>query len=107
MAVSLARPHATSKRDGAPAVAARCEIHLHRRVVPETHRSRAAAGGGKSVSVSTLTWHVVGAYGIAAAIYLAHLVGLRRGAENMGRAVLAIGVALHFADIGVRCYRGE
>ena len=59
------------------------------------------------MSVSTLTWHVVGAYGIAAAIYLAHLVGLRRGAENMGRAVLAIGVALHFADIGVRCYHGE
>src|SRR6476469_5204622 len=37
---------------------------------------------------------------------MAHLVGLRRGAENAGRALLAVGVALHFADIGVRCYHG-
>src|SRR5215468_9499551 len=43
---------------------------------------------------------------IAAAIYLAHLLGLRHGAENFGRAMLAIGVTLHFADIGVRCYHG-
>ena len=56
--------------------------------------------------MSTLTWHAVGAYAIAAALYLAHIVGLRRGAENAGRALLAIGVALHFADIGVRCYQG-
>jgi ABC-type uncharacterized transport system permease subunit len=56
--------------------------------------------------VSTLTWHAVGAYAIAAALYLAHIVGLRRGAEHAGRALLAIGVALHFADIGVRCYHG-
>ena len=27
-----------------------------------------------------MTWHAVGAYGIAAAIYLAHLLGLRRQA---------------------------
>jgi ABC-type uncharacterized transport system permease subunit len=33
-------------------------------------------------------------------------MGLRRGAENFGRALLAIGVTLHFADIGVRCYHG-
>ena len=56
--------------------------------------------------MSTLTWHAVGAYAIAAALYLAHIVGLRRGAENAGRALLAVGVALHFADIGVRCYHG-
>ena len=53
-----------------------------------------------------MTWHEVGAYAIAAILYLAHVVGLRRGAENAGRAMLAIGVALHFADIGVRCYHG-
>src|SRR5205085_533264 len=69
-------------------------------------RSRRAASGGKSGAVSTLTWHAVGAYGIAAAIYLAHLLGLRRGAENAGRALLAIGVTLHLADIGWRCYNG-
>src|SRR4029077_7235445 len=34
-------------------------------------------------------------------------MGLRRGAENFGRALLAIGVTLHFADIGVRCYHGS
>ena len=56
--------------------------------------------------MSTLTWHAVGAYAIAAILYLAHVVGLRRGAENAGRAMLAVGVALHFADIGVRCYHG-
>ena len=58
-------------------------------------------------AVTTLTWHAVGAYAIAAALYLAHIVGLRRGAENAGRALLAVGVALHFADIGVRCYHGS
>jgi ABC-type uncharacterized transport system permease subunit len=56
--------------------------------------------------VSTLTWHEVGAYAIAALLYMAHLVGLRRGSENAGRALLAVGVTLHFADIGVRCYHG-
>jgi ABC-type uncharacterized transport system permease subunit len=56
--------------------------------------------------VSTLTWHAVGAYAIAAVFYMAHLVGLRRGPEYGGRALLAVGVALHFADIGVRCYHG-
>jgi len=56
--------------------------------------------------VSTLTWHEVGAYAIAAVLYLAHIVGLRKRAENAGRALLAVGVALHFADIGVRCYHG-
>src|SRR4051794_41913704 len=38
---------------------------------------------------------------------MAHVVGLRRGPENAGRALLAVGVALHFADIGVRCYHGS
>jgi ABC-type uncharacterized transport system permease subunit len=54
--------------------------------------------------VSTLTWHAVGAYAIAAAIYLAHLLGLQRSAETSAKVLLGIGVALHFADIGVRCY---
>jgi len=57
--------------------------------------------------VSTLTWHEVGAYAIAAVLYMAHVAGLRRGPENAGRALLAVGVALHFADIGVRCYHGS
>ena len=53
-----------------------------------------------------MTWHEVGAYAIAAVLYMAHIVGLRRGPETAGRALLAVGVALHFADIGVRCYHG-
>ncbi len=56
--------------------------------------------------MTTLTWHEVGAYAIAAAIYLAQLVGLGRSAETAGRWLLAVGVALHFADIGMRCYHG-
>ena len=58
-------------------------------------------------AVSTLTWHAVGAYAIAGALYLAHLVGLRRGAANAARVLVAVGVALHFADIGLRCYHGS
>jgi len=57
-------------------------------------------------AVTTLTWHAVGAYAIAAALYLAHIVGLRRGAEHAGRVLLAVGVVLHFVDIGVRCLHG-
>jgi ABC-type uncharacterized transport system permease subunit len=56
--------------------------------------------------VATLSWHEIGAYAIAAAIYLGILVGLRRSAETVGRSLLAIGVVLHLADIGVRCTRG-
>jgi ABC-type uncharacterized transport system permease subunit len=56
--------------------------------------------------VATLTWHEIGAYAIAAAIYLAYLLGLRRSTETVGRSLLAIGVVLHLADIGVRCARG-
>jgi ABC-type uncharacterized transport system permease subunit len=56
--------------------------------------------------VSTLTWHAVGAYAIAAAIYLAHLLGLQRSAETSAKVLLGIGVGLHLADIGVRCYHG-
>jgi ABC-type uncharacterized transport system permease subunit len=55
--------------------------------------------------VSTLTWHAVGAYAIAAAIYLAHLLGLSRSAETSAKVLLGIGVGLHLADIGVRCYQ--
>lgn len=56
--------------------------------------------------MATLTWHVIGAYAIAAGVYLAHLLGLRRSAETVGKVMLGIGVVLHFADIGVRCYKG-
>ena len=56
--------------------------------------------------MATLSWHEIGAYAIAAAIYLGILLGLRRSAEPVGKALLAIGVVLHFADIGVRCSRG-
>lgn len=56
--------------------------------------------------MATLTWHEIGAYAIAAGVYLAHLLGLRRSAETVGKVMLGIGVVLHFADIGVRCYKG-
>jgi ABC-type uncharacterized transport system permease subunit len=56
--------------------------------------------------VATLSWHEIAAYAIAAAVYLALLLGVRRSTETVGRSVLAIGVILHFADIGVRCAHG-
>lgn len=55
---------------------------------------------------TTLTWHVIGAYAIACVLYLAHLIRLHRSVENAGRVLLGIGVVLHLADIGVRCYQG-
>ena len=57
-------------------------------------------------AVATLSWHEIGAYAIAAAAYLAYLLGFRRSTENVGRSLLAIGVVLQLADIGVRCARG-
>jgi ABC-type uncharacterized transport system permease subunit len=56
--------------------------------------------------VATLSWHEIAAYAIASAVYLAFLLGLRRSAENVGRAMLGLGVLLHFIDIGVRCVKG-
>ena len=56
--------------------------------------------------MATLSWHEIGAYAIAATAYLAFLLGFRRSAENVGRSLLAIGVALQLVDIGVRCARG-
>jgi ABC-type uncharacterized transport system permease subunit len=58
------------------------------------------------LGVATLSWHEIGAYAIAAAIYLGVLMGLRRSAETVGRWVLAIGLALHLVDIGMRCVHG-
>jgi ABC-type uncharacterized transport system permease subunit len=55
---------------------------------------------------TTLTRHEIGAYAIASILYLAHLIRLHRSVENAARLMLGIGVALHLADIGVRCYRG-
>ena len=54
-----------------------------------------------------MTWHEVGAYAIAAVLYLAHIVGLRRGRRDTRAArCWPSASALHFADIGVRCYHG-
>jgi HemX protein len=56
--------------------------------------------------VATLSWHEIAAYGLAAAIYLGIALGLRRSAETIGRWLLAVGVALHLVDIGIRCSHG-
>jgi ABC-type uncharacterized transport system permease subunit len=53
---------------------------------------------------TTLTWHAIGAYAIASVLYLAHLIRLHKSVENAARILLGIGVVLHLADIGVRCY---
>ena len=55
---------------------------------------------------TTLTWHEIGAYAIASVLYLAHLIRLHKSVENAARILLGIGVVLHLADIGVRCYQG-
>ncbi len=55
---------------------------------------------------TTLTWHEIGAYAIASILYLAHLIRLHKSVENAARILLGIGVVLHLADIGVRCYQG-
>jgi ABC-type uncharacterized transport system permease subunit len=56
--------------------------------------------------VATLSWHEIAAYALAASVYLSYLLGWRRSSETVGRVLLAIGVVLHFADIGVRCVKG-
>lgn len=55
---------------------------------------------------TTITWHEIGAYAIASVLYLAHLIRLHKSVENAARILLGIGVVLHLADIGVRCYQG-
>jgi ABC-type uncharacterized transport system permease subunit len=56
--------------------------------------------------VATLTLLEIGAYALAAALYLGYLLGLGAHADRAGRVVLALGAALHLYDIGVRCVHG-
>jgi ABC-type uncharacterized transport system permease subunit len=56
--------------------------------------------------VATLTALEIGAYALASALYLAYLLGLRTHTDNVARIVLAVGVLLHFSDIGYRCVNG-
>jgi len=53
--------------------------------------------------VATLTALEIGAYALASALYLGYLLGFRDHADRAGRIVLALGVLVHFADIGQRC----
>jgi ABC-type uncharacterized transport system permease subunit len=53
--------------------------------------------------VATLTALQIGAYALASALYLTYLLGLRTHTDNAARVVLAIGVLIHFSDIGARC----
>ncbi len=46
-------------------------------------------------------------YAAASAAYLFYLMGMRDRAARLGRLLLALGVLLHFADIGWRCMRGQ
>jgi ABC-type uncharacterized transport system permease subunit len=54
----------------------------------------------------TLTALEIGAYALASALYLGYLFGFRTHADRAGRVVLALGVLLHFGDIGGRCVHG-
>ncbi|MEA2696407.1 MAG: hypothetical protein QOI66_678 [Myxococcales bacterium] len=47
------------------------------------------------------------AYALSAAAYLGYLLRTRERAAQVGRLLLALGVLLHFADIGWRCMRGQ
>jgi ABC-type uncharacterized transport system permease subunit len=53
--------------------------------------------------VATLTALEIGAYALASALYLGYLLGFRDHADRAGRIVLALGVLVHFSDIGQRC----
>lgn len=54
--------------------------------------------------MATLTWAEILAYALAAALYLAHLFASKGPGAKLARGVLAVGVALQLADIGIRCY---
>ena len=65
--------------------------------------------------MATLTAVVIGVYALAATIYLGYLLGRsmtggaiaeRARAVGVAHAVLALGVGLHFCDIGARCIHG-
>ncbi|HVR62811.1 MAG TPA: cytochrome c biogenesis protein CcsA [Polyangia bacterium] len=47
------------------------------------------------------------AYAAASVAYLGYLTSTREVAARVGRLLLALGVLLHFADIGWRCVRGQ
>jgi ABC-type uncharacterized transport system permease subunit len=53
--------------------------------------------------VATFTAIQISVYAIASALYLAYLLGLGERSSQLGRLVLALGVLLHFSDIGARC----
>jgi ABC-type uncharacterized transport system permease subunit len=53
--------------------------------------------------VATFTALQIAVYALASALYLGYLLGFRERSAQMGRLALAIGVLLHFADIGARC----
>jgi ABC-type uncharacterized transport system permease subunit len=53
--------------------------------------------------VATLTAVEIGVYALASALYLSYLLGLRTYTAGAARVVLAIGVLIHFSDIGARC----
>ena len=53
--------------------------------------------------MATFTEIQIGVYAIASALYLGYLLGFRERSAQLGRLVLALGVLLHFADIGARC----
>lgn len=48
---------------------------------------------------------VIGAYGIASALYLGYHAGLKERVARAARVALVVAVALQFVDIGIRCVR--
>jgi ABC-type uncharacterized transport system permease subunit len=57
--------------------------------------------------VATLTIVEILAYAVASALFLGYLLAARVAAARAARAVLAVGVALQLADIGLRCFAGR
>jgi ABC-type uncharacterized transport system permease subunit len=53
-----------------------------------------------------LTALEIAVYALAATIYLGYLLSLQGSVDKVGRLVLALGLVLHFADIGARCIHG-
>lgn len=53
--------------------------------------------------MATFTALQMGLYVLASMLYLGYLLGFRERAAQAGRLALAVGVLLHFADIGARC----
>ena len=57
--------------------------------------------------VATFSALQIVAYAVASVAYLGYLTSTRDVAARVGRLLLALGVLLHFADIGWRCVRGQ